>query len=110
MIDGQLVELALLRLEPVAGDQHQHVPRDYLLGVEAITANCVRLRQHLSREVGFLGATLGTEVRQTIVVAIVAQDGGLDRIELQDLLPEAIGELVDERVRISDSQRGIVGA
>ena len=106
VIDGQLVELALLRLEPVAGDQHQHVPRDHLLGIEAVAADRLGLRQHLSREVGFLGATLGTEVRQTIVVAIVAQDGGLDRIELQDLLPEAIGELVDERVRISDSQRG----
>ena len=40
------------------------------------------------------------DVRQAIVEPVVAEDGGGDRVALQDAVPEAVGEVVDEGVGI----------
>ena len=45
-------------------------------------------------------AALRPDVRQAIVEPIVAEDGGGDRVALEDALPEAVGEVVDEGVGV----------
>ncbi len=47
-----------------------------------------------------LGAALRAEVRQAVVEAVVAQDGGEDRLTLEHALEEAVGDLVDGGVGV----------
>ena len=106
VIDRQLVLLLLQRLEVRAGDQHQHVARDHLLGIEALGADRLGLGQCLA-EGRRVRRTAGLpEVRQAVVPAGIAQDRGVDRVALQDTVPETVGQLVDGEVRIG--HRGCV--
>jgi hypothetical protein len=78
-----------------AGDEHQHVARDHLLRVETVGADRVGLGQGLP-EGGCICVAAGrAQVRQAVVPAIVAKNGGVDRISFEDPLPESIGQFVD---------------
>ena len=39
VIDGELIELALLGFESIARDEHEHVAGDHLLGLEVVAAD-----------------------------------------------------------------------
>jgi hypothetical protein len=102
VIDGQLVLLLRQGLEVVLGDQDQQVARDDLFGVQAVGREVGGLGQHgpIRRLIG--GATIGAEVRPAVVETLVAQHGGPQRVPFQHAVPEAVGEVVDGSVGISD--------
>ena len=95
VVDRQLVELLLLRLQLVARDQDQHVAGDDLLRLEAGGVDRLDLRQQGPIYPRLLCAALRAEVRQAVVEAVVAQDGGEDRLTLEHALEETVGDLVD---------------
>jgi len=100
VVDRQLVLLLLQRLEVRAGHEDQHVARDHLLRLEAGGVNRLCLSQRLA--VGSLVGRPagGTEIRQQVVEAVVAEDGGEHRVALEDPVPEPVGELVDGGVGV----------
>ena len=100
VVDAQLVELPLVRLEMVASDEHQHVAGDDRLDVQLVALDGLSALQNVAQCGLVCGASLRTDVRQPIVIAVVAQDGGLHRIALQDSLPEFVCQLRDGGVGI----------
>ena len=100
VVDRQLVELLLLRLQLVARDQDQHVAGDHLLRLQPGGVDRLDLLQQGPIDPRLLGAALGAQVRQAVVEAVVAQDGGEDRLTLQHALEEAVGDLVDGGVGV----------
>ena len=100
VVDGQLVQLAVLRLEVVSGDEDQEVAGDDRFDVERVGVDRLRLGER-----GGQGAPLGssavrTEVGPALVIPVVAVDGGGDRVALEDALPETIGEVSNGSVGV----------
>ena len=75
--------------------EQQHVAGDHLLGSRVGRVDRLRLGDHLARQRLLVRTAVGAHVRQPVVVAIIAQDRGLQRIELEDSLPEPVREVVD---------------
>ena len=76
-------------------DHADHVERDLLLEREAGLRDRARLGLGGLHQPARLRATLGTGVRQAVVVALVAVDRRRRRRQLEDPLPEPVGERVD---------------
>ena len=93
MVDGQLVELAVLRLEEVAGDEDQEIAGDDRFDVEVSQIDGLRLRQGGGQGGAFRRATGRPEVGPALVVAVVAVDRGGDGVALEDAFPEPLREV-----------------
>ena len=98
VIDRQLVLLLLQRLEVRAGDQHEHVARDHLLGIESVGVDRLRVGQCLPEGRRVRCTSSLPEVGQHVIPPRIAQDRGVDRVALQDTVPETVGQLVDGKV------------
>ena len=87
--------VVLLDLE--LGDDLEHVAGDPVLGRQAIGVDRGRLGRGALHERSTARPPLGTRVLESIGVAVVAVERGGRRVELEDGLPEAVGEVVDGR-------------
>ena len=79
--------------EPDPGDDLEHVERDHVLLVEAVAVHLLGVGQEALERGDLFGAALGGRVGQPVVVSVVAEDGGVDRLAGQEPLPEAVGQV-----------------
>ena len=87
----------------------QHVAGDPVLGREAVDRDRGRLVGGPLHQRAERGAALRPRVGEAVRVARVAVDGRDRRLELEDGLPEAVGEVVDGRgERIGRCHGGVV--
>src|SRR5207237_9763740 len=73
----------------------EDVAGDPVLDGQAVLGNGQRGIAHVLGELPAPGATGRAWIGQVVVVAGVAVDRGADRVELEETLPEAVGEPVD---------------
>ena len=106
MVEGQLVLLRGQRLEVVLADERQQVAGDDLLGLEALGADLLRLGQR-GAERGLVGGTaVRAEIGPAVVVALIAEDRGGQRVALENSLPESVGEVVHGGIGIDGGGHG----
>ncbi len=89
----EVVDVVLVLAKPDASDDLEHVERDHVLLVEAVAIHLLGVGQEALERGDLLGAALGRRIGQPVVVAVVAEDGGVDRLASQEPLPEAVGEV-----------------
>ena len=96
--DAQLVEALVVLLDVELGDDLEHVPGDPVLGRQArrssMAAASAAVRSMSAR---LRARPAGPGILEAVVVALVAVDRRGGRVELEDRLPEPVGEVVDGR-------------
>ena len=95
--DAQLVQALVVLLDVQLTDDLEHVAGDPLLGREALDRDGGGLGRGPLHELAGLGSTGGRRVLEAVRPAAVAVERGGRRIELEDPLPEPIGQVVDGR-------------
>jgi Mg2+-importing ATPase len=91
----ELVEAPVVTLDGDVGHDPEHVRRDPLLDREAIRGHLGDLASDALREGPHRRAALRSGVLEESVVPLVAVDRGGGRLEREEVLPEADGDLVD---------------
>ena len=87
VVEGELVLLRGQRLEMVLADERQQVTGDDLLGLEPVGADVLRLGQR-GAERGLVGRTaVRAEIGPAVVVALIAEDRGGQRVALREFPP-----------------------
>ena len=99
--DAQPVGALVVLLDADVGDHDQHVAGDPVLDRQAVGGDRLRLAPGADEELAGLRPAGRARVLEPVVVALVAVDRRGRRIELEELLPEAVGELADGRVRVN---------
>src|SRR6185295_2804493 len=100
--DPQLVQGLIVLLDLELRDDLEHVAGDPVLGGNAVGVDRGRLGGGPLHERSSTRATLGAWILESIGVAVVAIERGGRRVELEDRLPEAVGEVVDGRGGFGD--------
>ena len=95
--DAELVEGLVVLLDLELGDDLEHVAGDPVLGRQAVGRDRGRLGRGPLHQRPSAGPSLGTGVLEAVGVAVVAVERRGRRVELEDRLPEAVGEVVDRR-------------
>src|SRR6185295_2444350 len=98
----QLIEGLVVLLDLELRDDLEHVAGDPVLGGNAVRVNRGRLGSGALHERSSPRATFGARVLESIGVAVVAIERCGRRVELEDRLPEAVGEVVDGRGRFGE--------
>ena len=95
--DAELVEGLVVLLDLELGDDLEHVAGDPVLGRQAVGLDRGRLGGGALHQRPSASPTLGSRVLETVGISVVAIERRGRRIELEDRLPETIGEVVDRR-------------
>ena len=90
--DAELVQTLVILLDGEFADDLQHVARDALLGGQAIERDRGGLAGRTLHQLARPGAAVGRGILESIGVARVTVERGGRRVELQDALPETIGQ------------------
>ena len=103
--DPQLVEGLVVLLDLELGDDLEHVAGDPVLGRQAVGVDGRRLGRGALHQRSGAGPSVGTGILEPVGVAVVAVERRGRRIELEDRLPETVGEIVDGRGRFGVRSR-----
>ena len=95
--DSQAMSPLIVLLDAEIGDDDQHVAGDPILDRQAGRRDRLGLRLRCLHQPPGLRSAGRARILETIGVALVAVDGRGRRIELQDPLPEPVGQGVDRR-------------
>ena len=87
LVDAHFVQPQPQGVETGLDGQSQHVPGDAILDVERHGGERLEPAQHRAQVGLLLGAAARSNVRQAVVVAVVAQEGGQDWISAQNAFP-----------------------
>ena len=90
--DAELVQALVVLLDPQLADHLEHVAGDALLRREPVDRDGRRLGRRARHQLADLRATGRRRVLEPVGVPFVAVERGGRRIELEDALPEAVGQ------------------